>query len=47
MSERFDVMEVFDDMTHFLRPDARHVFYIMTSLFVVMTYFRHYFWNKI
>ena len=37
----------FDNMTHFLRPDARHVFYIMTNLFVVMTYFCHYFGNKI
>ena len=37
----------FDDMTHFLCPDARHVFYIMTNLFVVMTYVRHYFGNKI
>ena len=37
----------FDDMTHFLCPDARHVFYIMMNLFVVMTYVRHYFGNKI
>ena len=43
MDKRFDVMEFFDDMKHFWRPDARHY----DERFVVMTYFCQYFGNKI